>query len=222
MATTSIGAPGVVFPDGTTQATAANPNVVTTIYYSPSTWTKPSTVKDVRVTLVAGGGGGGSARSSGPSPQTVGGGGGAAGGYGFFAAPSIPGPVAVTVGSGGPGGAVPGAPGSSTPGVTGGTSSFGALISATGGGGGSGGSGNGAAGAITSSPTVIGYRGTAGGYSAPLRGGDSFSMWGYGGANPSGPGSGYGSGGGGGGVTGLSTITGGTGASGFVIVEEFY
>ena len=92
MATTSIGAPGVTFPDATVQATAAAPNVVMNVYTTPGTWTKPSTVKAIKVTVV-GGGAGGAATGTNPS----GGGGGAA--IKVYPAPSIPGPQPYTVGA---------------------------------------------------------------------------------------------------------------------------
>lgn len=93
------------------------------------TWTKPAGLVAVKVTVV--GGGGGSQNATGTSFGI-----GAAGGGGaaikYIPAPSIPGPVTVTVGAGG---------GIPAPTNTGGTSSFGALVSATGGAGGTNGGG---------------------------------------------------------------------------------
>lgn len=224
----------VLTANGTTWVSqaASGGTPVVTIYTSPATWTKPATVKFVRVSLVAGGGGGG-----GLAGQAVltGGGGGGAGGVGFFPAPSIPGPQAITSGVGGAGGVRPGSPGAST-GSTGGTASFGTLISATGGSGG-GGASVGSPGSITPSPTVVGSVGTPGyaGAAGPTSnlnvggaGGDSFLSWGRGGDAKAGPnfngnpGVGYGGGGGGSGAAPTAGGVGGNGSSGYVIVEEFY
>lgn len=216
MATTSIGAPGVVFPDATTQASAANPNVITRIYQSPSPWTKPATLKAVRVTLVAGGGGGSGAR---PGNAAAGGNGGNGGVlWGYAQAPTIPGPLTVTVGAlgaGGTSGAVPSGIGS--PGGTGGTSSFGAVFSTTGGGGGAYPGTNGASGgsfAIT--PTSLQITSPIGANISPFgipttvnTGGVGNSAVGYGAGGAAGTGPG-------------TPNAGGSGTAGFVIVEEFY
>jgi hypothetical protein len=97
-------------------------------FTAPGTWTKPASVKFVKVTVIGAGGG----RTE-TLPSTINFGGGNGGGaIKYIPGPSIPGPVAVTVGAGVSGG-------------TGGTSSFGAFCSATGGnaGAGSGGAGSG-------------------------------------------------------------------------------
>ena len=203
---------------------------IVTIYTSPSPWTKPATLKAVKVTVVAGGGGGG----SNPASQSTGGGSGAVGFY-FDQAPSIPGPLTVTVGAAGAGVA-------GTAGTSGGTSSFGPLISATGGAGGPtapGGVG-GAGGTITTSPKIYGIPGSAGGsgngatsqpntqfnlqtFQAGNAGSTAFGF-GYGGANNQSTyttgfaGTGYGSGGGGSRTAGA----GAAGKAGIIIVEEFY
>ena len=229
MATTSIGSTGVTFPDATVQATAAGTPVVT-IYTSPSPWTKTTGLKAVKVTVVAGGGGGG----SNPASQSTGGGSGAVGFY-FSQAPSIPGPLTVTVGAGGAGVA-------GTAGTSGGTSSFGPLISATGGAGGPTAPGNvgGAGGTITTSPKIYGIPGSAGtsaggttsqpntqfniqAFGSGNAGNTAFGF-GYGGASnqsayPTGfAGTGYGSGGGG----SRTAAAGGAGKAGIIIVEEFF
>jgi hypothetical protein len=98
----------------------AENNGTTTVFTSPGTWTKPATVKRIKVTVVGGGGNGGIIN---PSPVPVGaptlfvtsGGGGGGASIRWIPAPSIPGPVTVTRGA------------------AGGTSSFGAFASATGG-----------------------------------------------------------------------------------------
>ena len=231
-AAATVGPAGITFGDATVQTTASAPNYVSTIYTSPATWTKPSTLKAVRVTVLSGGGSG--ARQTG-GPTAVGGGGSTgAYGFGFFPAPSIPGPVAVTVGPGGA--AVTGGGVVATAGNAGGTTSFGALISATGASGGDLSYTFPAGGAITTSPTVIGGPGfsnpgftPAGAILGGFRG--ASSNFGTGGdgktattSNSSSAGTGYGAGGGGitcpnnPGVAGTS----GAGTAGFLIVEEFY
>ncbi len=210
---------------------------VVTIYTANTTWTKPATIKAVKVTILSGGGGGGGARNRTTLPMGSGGGGGA-GGVGFFPAPSIPGPISITVGTAGAGGPGPGAvDGGVAAGSPGGTSSFGPLISATGGSGASsvgnnpGSAPGGASGSITPSPTNIGFSGTAGttaGGGPGGVGGDSFQRWGLGGAGGSSSagsvGTGFGAGGGGGSFPspGGGTAPGGAGTAGYIIVEEFY
>jgi hypothetical protein len=189
------------------EAISAGGDYVQQVYTSPATWTKPASVKAVKVTVVGAGGNGGTG-----VPESFvgapGGGGGCA--IEYLDAPAIPGPVAVTVGS---------APSK--------TSSFGAFLSATGGGngppnsppassaGGAGGAGSGG---------QINIPGGAGSPSAGpqyVKGGNSGGGWGTGavGRNPTTGISGnvYG-----GGATGGDNSTGGTGAAGIVIVEEFY
>jgi hypothetical protein len=238
---------GITFGDGTTQNTAVTSAAtganITTIYTTPgpTAWTKPATLKYVKVTVLGGGGGG----SAGDSSSGAGGGGGA-GGYGYFPAPTIPGPLTITVGAGGGGATRSYGQQGTTAGTSGGTTSFGSLISATGGGGGGNdtpsGVAGGSAGTITQGPTVIG----GSGYAAapvppstsitPAYAGGSFQYWGNGGANniiyqggstpaAAQPGQGYGAGGGAAKTTGsgspLNAIA-GNGSGGFVIVEEFY
>jgi hypothetical protein len=223
MATTSIGAPGVTFPDGTVQASkGASGDVVMRVYTSSSTWTKPATVKSIKVTVVGGGGNGGSA----PNVLTAngsssGGGGGAS--IRTYTAPSIPGPQPFTVG-----------------GVSG-TSSFGSsvpVISATGGGagvsgptpsyfGGAGGTGSGGLINIGGGSAGIGgsNQNTPGGPSYLGAGGAAILVNTPATRTPGLPGQGYGAGGSGG-VKNASNPLGpaaaGAGIQGVVIVEEFY
>lgn len=152
----------VLTANGTTWASAASaggPAPVVTIYTSPSPWTKSPTLKAVKVTVVAGGGGGPNYSSS--SATRWGSGAGAVG-IGYFPAPTIAGPVTVTVGAAG----TNGGPTPNQVGGTGGTSSFGSLITATGGVGavapGPTNSG-GAGGSITPSPAIFGINGMPGG-----------------------------------------------------------
>ena len=130
MATTVIGSPGVIFPDGTTQATAAiaanfaSGTATVNVYTSPATFSKPAKpgLKYVKVTVIGAGGNGGSARAQSPNFFNVGGATAAGGGgggiaIGMFPAASLPtDSIAIQAGGGG------------TP------SSLGSIISATAGG----------------------------------------------------------------------------------------
>ena len=130
MATTVIGAPGVIFPDGTTQATAAiaanfaSGSAVLNVHTSPATFSKPAKpgLKSIRVTVIGAGGNGGAARAIAPGNfnpggATAAGGGGGGIAIGMFPAASLPtDSIAISVGGGG------------TP------SSLGSIISATAGG----------------------------------------------------------------------------------------
>ena len=126
-------------------AGAAGGNYVMQVYTSPATWTKPATVKAVKVTVVGGGGGSGNSAAGGGGGGPGGGGGGGGLAQGYVAAPSMPGPVTVTVGAGGA--AI----------TSGGTSSFGPFLSATGGG----------AGVSSPNPGTIGTGGAGGAGSGP-------------------------------------------------------
>lgn len=218
MATTSIGAPGVTFPDATVQTTAAaSADVVTRIYISPAAWTKPATLKAVRVTVVGGGGGGAGGRPSSGGAGGPGGNGGIL--FGYAQASAIPAPLTVTVGPAGTAGGI------NANGGAGGTSSFGALFSTTGGGGGV--TGGGAAGSDGGSYTVtpaatISSVGFTNPRSSPTQ---AFGVGGGQGGSPAGVGgggSGRGSSGGGGGTGPVQGGAGGAGTTGIIIVEEFY
>jgi hypothetical protein len=208
----SLNGTGVTFNDGTTQSTAAvgggGYNVA--VFTSSGTWTKPAGIKAVKVTVIGAGGNGGTASSDQYSQIGMPGGGGG-GAIEEIQAPSIPGPVSVTVGT---------APSK--------TSSFGAFLSATGGGNGAnspaptnvtpGGAGSG--GDINVSGQITSF-GTPGGFAA--------LGFGVGANSPSaGDRSGnngvlYGGGATGGRMGGNTpTKPGGTGAAGIVVVEEFY
>jgi len=117
------------------------------VYNSPATWTKPTGLQYIKVTVIGGGGGGqgiskrnvnSPAARLGDATASFGGGGGGAA-ISYIAAPSLPGPVSVTVGSGGTGAPAPAVPTNpainftTTYGNSGGTSSFGPFLSATGG-----------------------------------------------------------------------------------------
>ena len=245
MATTTIGAPGVTFPDATVQASAGATGIpVLNVYTSPGTYTKPASVKAIKVTVVGGGGnGGGTTYPGGTSTTWAVTAGGGAGGISVrvYPAASLPGPQPYTVGA---------ATGTSSFGLspvsvitaTGGSTAPTVAVDANGGGyalGAAGGAGSGG------QLNIPGSQGGSVLYSGgPLKTGTGASnLYGAGGAgfnyssSPSGPsstsinsGTGYGSGGSGLGfnVGNVSTprpainnpATGG--AAGVVIVEEFY
>ena len=180
-------------------------NYAMTAFTSPGTWTKDAGLQAVRVTVIGGGGGGG-----GRDNVFGGGGGGGGGAIEYISAPSIPGPVSVTVG------------GQAS------TSSFGAFVSANGGANGGPGqnssNSNGGPGGNGSGGT-INVQGQPGSYAnSQLRegeGGDSARGFGTGGRrgnDGSGPSSqnlfahGYGGGG----------TSQQVGTQGIVFVEEFY
>ncbi len=208
----------------------AGGNYVMNDYVAPATWSKPAGLKAVKVTVVGAGGAGGAPAVPGAAGNNPGGGAGGAA-IVYLAAPSIPGPVAITAGPG--------------------TNSFGAFASGTAGTAGF--SGNtqansgGAGGTGSVSPTIpagqaMTFVGSSGqiGFSIPANnvsyagnGGTSiFGNYGAGAfANPVFPGfinggaaTGFG-GGGGGGAKQSPTVgasSGGAGSPGIVIVEEFY
>lgn len=98
---------------------ATSGNYAMQVFTTPGTWTKPATVRAVKVIVVGGGGASGNVSGNWPGA----GGGGAA--IEYLSASQIPGPVAVTVGEGGL---------TTNPAaLSGNTSSFGAFASATGG-----------------------------------------------------------------------------------------
>jgi hypothetical protein len=197
-------------------------------------------LKSIKVTVVGGGGGGGGARGAAPPTTTIyAGGGGGGGGTAIEYIPAVslapvaPTGVTVTVGLGGAGGATSPAAAANPGGSAGGTSSFGAFCSATGGGGfsapsgdgGAGGSGSGGdvnisgggGGSRNVSPVSIDI-GPVGG--ASTMGGNGIGRYNNGEGVPGGL---YGGGGSGAvSVSSPSNFTGGDGAGGIVIIEEFY
>jgi hypothetical protein len=192
------------------EAISAGGNYIARFFTSSTTWTKPAGLKAVKVTVVGAGGNGGA--NIGPGTYNAGGNGGGGGGaIEYLAAPSIPGPVTVTVGT---------APSK--------TSSFGPFLSATGG-------TNGATPGSAPTPAPQGpYAGGSGsGGNINVFGQDGQGVGGGSGGSGNGafcfgPGR-YGSrqagrsfGGGGTGKSGAPSGTGGAGAAGIVIVEEFY
>ena len=171
-------------------------------FTAPGPWTKPASVKFVKVTVV-GGGAPGPINPGGSTPVFSPGGGGGGTGIKYIPGPSIPGPVAVTRGA------------------VSSTSSFGAFVSATGGSNTGILAGGTATGADISIPGTAG--GTASGSDIGLGGPSAF---GGGGAGTIGAGGGYGGGGAGRLRTGTgpnpsSSQPGGVGSAGVVIVEVF-
>jgi len=121
---------GVKFPDATIQTTAASAGgqIQAVIFTSSTTWTAPTGVTKVFVTCVGGGGGASYGTDAcGNWVNGVGGGGGIV----VSSITVVPGTVyTITVGTGGAGKATGGTAGSGS------TSSFGSLVTSTGGGGG--------------------------------------------------------------------------------------
>ena len=205
---TTLGSTGITFNDATTQTTAFTGGKGTQVITSTQSFTVPTGVTSIWVTLVGGGGGGQSITY----PTQAQGAGGGAGGAGTKLVTGLtPGQV-ITCTIGGGGGA----------GGTGGTTSFGAYFSATGGGG-SGGANGTASGSVTKpfgqNPVY------ANDY--PSNGGGRYIV-GMGTAGNGLPGTGYGNNGsnatgygaGGGGAAGWGwTVTGGSGSPGYMYLE---
>jgi hypothetical protein len=192
------------------------------LYTSPSPWTKPATLKAVKVTALGGGGGGGRGYGA-PAAQASlreSGGSGGFGGSGFYyaQAPAIPGPVTINAGDGGA---------AQTAGTA---ASFGGLFSVAGGGQGTnagpqtpGNTGTpGVTVSVTSTPNTV----TAKSLQGILYGVNGVPAASTPSPSPpaGNPGTGFGVGGGGGpgGGTSGANGTGTAGQTGFVIVEEFY
>lgn len=169
-----------------------------TVFTSPGTYTKPASLKAIKVTVVGKGGNGAGA----PSTISGGGGGGGASIY-SVQAPSLPGPQPITAGAG--------------------TNSFGSIASATAGSNGA--TFSGGLGGVGSGGTInIGGNDGNSQMSPNSGGAGGSSILGGGGRNGAAPGTlagqagkNYGGGGGGG-----YTAAGGAGANGIVIIEEFF
>lgn len=200
-------------------ATVAGGDYAMLTYVSPAVYTKPASVKAVKITVVGGGGNGGNATlNTAPSVNRGGGGGSGGAAIRYLDGPAITAPVTVTAGAG--------------------VNSFGPFVSATGGtagnpgssGVGNGGSGGTGSGGQINVPGWFGFNGSGTPQFEGL-GADSAFGFGWGGYSPGATvtngntGVGYGSGGGGarrGPFPTAGTNTGGAGAPGVVIVEEFY
>lgn len=204
----------------------------TTAHSATTTWSKPANLKYIKVRIVGGGGGGGGATDT----YTAGGGGGG-GGYSeeIIEATRLGSTETIVAGKKGAGSPT-------TNGSDGGDSRFGyptSFLSVTGGGGGAGNSAAGSGGAGgTATGGIVNVGGGGGG--APYSNGTSASFGGFAGDTPLGfggidrisvstggapgfDGNGYGSGGSGAASANQSADqTGGTGAPGAVIIEEFF
>ncbi|MTD51506.1 tail fiber protein [Escherichia coli] len=196
----------------------------TRVFTSSGTYTPTPGTKRIRVTITGGGGGGGGCKAASNNETFFGAGGGAGGTIISIMTPtqnSYP----VTIGAGGAGGV------SATNGTRGGNSVFASLIAPGGEGGGKAGvtNTNGGNGGVPSTGDIRitggdGGDGQSGNISVSGEGGTSH--WGGGGRAGAGGGvigKAYGSGGGGAYDAGYSgtSMTGGKGASGICIIEEF-
>ena len=192
-------------------------------YTSPSSYTKPASLKAIKVTVVGSGGNGGNTGPMGGTVIVAASGGGSGGASIYYApAPTLPASaIPITAGTG--------------------TNSFGAIASATAGSpgvnvasgvyviGGSSGVGSGGTFNIKGNNGFEGYTGVAGGGGsgfggASILGGGGGQIAGRTNGNPAGS---FGGGGGGAahtspGPTATTTYSGGTGGSGVVIIEEFF
>lgn len=143
-------------------AGAVAPNIQ---YFSSSgTWTKPAGAKTAYVSLIGGGGGGGSGRRGAAATIRSGGAGGGGGGFTqrMCDAGDLTATVAVTIGTGGTGGAAVTVDNTSgNNGVAGSASYFGGYVTATGSGGGSGGTATGVAGGYAGTGTSPGATGAS-------------------------------------------------------------
>ena len=196
----------------------------TRVFTSSGTYTPTPGTKRIRVTITGGGGGGGGCKAISNNETFFGAGGGAGGTIISIMTPtqnSYP----VTIGAGGAGGV------SATYGINGGNSLFASLIAPGGAGGGKTGvtNTNGGNGGVPSTGDIniiggCGGDGQSGNIGVSGEGGTSY--WGGGGRAGAGggvSGKAYGSGGGGAYDAGYSgtSMTGGKGAAGICIIEEF-
>ncbi|MCX0920270.1 tail fiber protein [Escherichia coli] len=196
----------------------------TRVFTSSGTYTPTPGTKRIRVTITGGGGGGGGCKATSNNETFFGAGGGAGGTIISIMTPtqnSYP----VTIGAGGAGGV------SATNGTSGGNSVFASLIAPGGAGGGKVGvtNTNGGNGGVPNTGDIRitggnGGDGQSGNISVSGEGGTSY--WGGGGRAGAGggvSGKAYGSGGGGAYDAGYSgtSMTGGKGAAGICIIEEF-
>lgn len=218
---------GTILPEAVALALETNGVLGNIEFYSANdTWTKPTGLKFVEVELRAGGGAGGGAGTS-AGLKTAGGGGQGERAIKKIAAADMAATVAVTVGTGQTGVTGENAPSNNG----GGTSSFGAHVTALGGG-----RAEGTNGTTTSRP---GGKGGTGGTGGDLQipgdpggearaGGAGHGGGGGAGIGKNGNGAGeaatHGDGGGGGGSqdSGTTTRAGGNGGNGYVIVKEFF
>lgn len=198
--------------------------VNTRVFTSSGTYTPTPGTKRIRVTITGGGGGGGGCKAI-SNNETFFGAGGGAGGTVITTLILTKDSYPVTIGAGGAGGV------SATNGLKGGDSSFGSVIAPGGEGGGKSGvtNTNGGNGGVPSTGgiNIIGGNGGDGqSGNIGVSGAGGTSYWGGGGRAGAGggvSGKAYGSGGGGAYDAGYSgtSMTGGKGAAGICIIEEF-
>ncbi|EHO1932323.1 tail fiber protein [Escherichia coli] len=198
--------------------------VNTRVFTSSGTYTPTPGTKRIRVTITGGGGGGGGCKAI-SNNETFFGAGGGAGGTVITTLILTKDSYPVTIGAGGAGGV------SATNGLKGGDSSFGSVIATGGEGGGKSGvtNTNGGNGGVPSTGgiNIIGGNGGDGqSGNIGVSGEGGTSHWGGGGRAGAGggvSGKAYGSGGGGAYDAGYSgtSMTGGKGAAGICIIEEF-
>ncbi|MBY7343583.1 carbohydrate kinase [Escherichia coli] len=198
--------------------------VNTRVFTSSGTYTPTPGTKRIRVTITGGGGGGGGCKAI-SNNETFFGAGGGAGGTVITTLILTKDSYPVTIGAGGAGGV------SATNGLKGGDSSFGSVIAPGGEGGGKSGvtNTNGGNGGVPSTGgiNIIGGNGGDGqSGNIGVSGEGGTSHWGGGGRAGAGggvSGKAYGSGGGGAYDAGYSgtSMTGGKGAAGICIIEEF-
>ncbi|HAX6707966.1 TPA: phage tail protein [Escherichia coli] len=196
----------------------------TRVFTSSGTYTPTPGTKRIRVTITGGGGGGGGCKAT-SNNETFFGAGGGAGGTVITTLILTKDSYPVTIGAGGAGGV------SATNGLKGGDSSFGSVIAPGGEGGGKSGvtNTNGGNGGVPSTGgiNIIGGNGGDGqSGNIGVSGEGGTSHWGGGGRAGAGggvSGKAYGSGGGGAYDAGYSgtSMTGGKGAAGICIIEEF-
>ena len=223
----ALGTPSVSNKYVTETFLSASGTPTTQIFTASGTWTKPAGLKYAVVEVQAGGGGGGATETS----VGQGGNGGAGGGYvkKLYASSALGATVVITIGAGGAGGAT-----GTNPGAAGNTTTFGSLLTGALGGGGGLASNSGlvastGGGATGGDVNIIGEGGNPhasslysgrGGSSVFSKGGRSVGVnaGGIAGINADG----YGGGGSGALRISGSSVTGGNGSAGVIIVTEYY
>lgn len=208
----TVDSKGRITSASTATISASLPGILGQAFAASGTFTVPTGVTALKVTVVGGGGGGGASIAGACSPASGGVGGSGGCGVKFITGLTPGSTVTVTVGSAGAGG------GAGATGGSGGTTSFGGYATATGGSGGGAGGGvygvAGAPGSASVSDYVMQVSGSsnsfgAGGYAV------------YGNSNGMAAPQGYGGGGAGGysASNGAAWMLGGAGRIGFVLVE---
>jgi hypothetical protein len=201
-----------------------------TVATTPGTWTKPATLKGIKVTVIGGGGTSGqcftSANSAAITSLSVGGGGGGGAAIRLYPAPSLPGPQPYTVGTAASAssfGVAPITVVSATGGSSTGNLSSPGAATVSSNGGGAGGAGSNGNINIQGSPGQPGLGTTGFAFSG---GGGSSILGGSTGSGGATAGRNYGGGASGsaqyGNNLGGQTVPGQAGSAGVIIIEEFY